>query len=53
MEVQDCNEGNEFRVKMVNFVAKDIYTKDSIQRGGQDVIIEKHEIQIDQITSGK
>ena len=38
---------------MVNFVAKDIYTKDSIQRGGQDVIIEKHEIQIDQITSGK
>ena len=38
---------------MVNFVAKDIYTKDSIQRGGKDVIIEKHEIQIDQITSGK
>lgn len=53
MEVQDYNEGNEFRAKMVNFVAKDIYTKDSIQRGGQDVIIEKHEIQIDQITSGK
>ena len=50
---RNYNEGNEFRAKMVNFVAKDIYTKDSIQRGGQDVIIEKHEIQIDQITSGK
>ncbi|CAI8832715.1 hypothetical protein EMIT019CA3_50079 [Bacillus pseudomycoides] len=30
MEVREMDEGNEFRVKMVNFDAKDIYTKGSI-----------------------
>ena len=38
---------------MVNFVAKDIYTKDSIQRGGQDVIIESTKFKLSQITSGR
>ena len=42
-----------FARKWLTLLQKTYILKDSIQRGGQDVIIEKHEIQIDQITSGK